>query len=223
MIASVLIDQMLPALKTSYLVEEVLEWMDESELSQLPVVDAGNYLGLVSLSTIEDPALSGEALSEIPLEHAHTFASEDQHIIELVGLALQNQLKVIPVLGKGGIYLGSIAVGEMLEKYADAMDSGERGAVLVLNVKPKDYSLSEISRLVESNGAKIMMSYYTPRQSYDINGENLLTLKLNQVNVAHILATLERFGYVVTEVHASEPVTSVDQERLDMLMRYLAT
>ena len=223
MIASALIDQMLPSLKPSYLLEEVLEWMEESELSQLPVVDGGRYLGLVSVGLTQDPRYSGALLSEMPLDHSHVFAREDQHLLEMVGLAVQHQLRVIPVVSKSGDYLGAIAVTELLEKYAEALETGERGAIIVLNLPPKDYSLSEISRLVESNGAKIMMSYYTPHHAPDRAGEAFLTLKLNQVNVAHILATLERFGYLITEVHANEPVASVDQERLDMLMRYLAT
>lgn len=223
MIASVLIDQMLPALKTSYLVEEALEWMEESELTQLPVVDGDSYLGLISQATVLDPRLSGVSLSDIPLEHTHTAAGEDQHWLELISLAVQNRLKVIPILDKTGSYLGAFAVTELFEKYAESQETGERGAILILNVKPKDYSLSEISRLIESNGAKVLTSHYASHSPYGLEGDNLLTLKLNQVNVAHILATLERFGYVVTEVHASEPVTSVDQERLDMLMRYLAT
>jgi len=37
------------------------------------------------------------------------------------------------------------------------------------------------------------------------------------------VATLERFGYDVEEAHANDPIESVDQERLDMLLRYLAT
>lgn len=223
MIASALIDQMLPALKTSYLVEEVLEWMEESELPQLPVVENGRYLGLVSVSAMSDPGLAGMQLSQIPLEHTHTFAYDEQHILELIGLAVQNGLKVIPVLEKSGDYLGAISVQELFEKYAESTETGERGAIIVLNVKPRDYSLSEISRLVESNGAKILMSHYSGSYAYDITGNSYLTLRLNQVNVAHILATFERFGYVISEVHASEPVGNVDQERLDMLMRYLAT
>ena len=223
MIASLLIDPMLPALKTSYPVEEVLEWMEESELSQLPVVDNGRYLGMVSVNEMSDPGLSGVLLSGMPLEHSRTFAYEDQHLLELVGLAVRHDLKVVPVLEKSGAYLGAVPVTELLEKYAETTGADERGAIIVLNVKPADYSLSEISRLVESNGAKIIMSYYTSPSGYDLSGEHFLTLKLNQQNIAHVLATFERFGYVVREVHANEPVASLDQERLDMLMRYLAT
>lgn len=223
MIASVLIDPMLPALKTSYLIEEVLEWMEESGLSQLPVVEDERYLGLVSVGAMTEWAPAGAALSEIPLEHIHVHAYEDQHMLELIGMAVENRLKVIPVLDKTGRYLGAVSVPELLEKYGESIGAAEKGAIIVLEIKPLDYSLSEISRLVESNGAKIIMSHYSGSHMYDSPGSQYLTLKLNNVNVAHIVATFERFGYTVSEVHASEPVANVDQERLDMLMRYLAT
>ena len=223
MIASVLIDPMLPALKTSYPIEEVLEWMEESGLSQLPVVDDEKYLGLVSVSAMTEWNPSGAVLSSMPLDHIHLHADEDQHILELIGLAVKHRVRVVPVLAKNGSYLGAISVPELFEKYCESIGATEAGAIVVLDVKPQDYSLSEISRLVESNGAKVVMSRYSGSHMYETPGNQYLTLKLNQVDVAHILATFERFGYTVAEVHASEPVSSVDQERLDMLMRYLAT
>lgn len=223
MIASVLIDPTLPALKSSYLVEEVLEWMAECEISQLPVVDDERYLGLVSVGMMSDPAMSQLPISEIQYEHSQIFVYEDQHILELVSVAVKHELDVMPVLKKSGAYAGVIVVNELLAKYAEFMETGERGAIIVLKISPRDYSLSEISRIAESNGAKILMSHYTADYHYDNKGENYLTLKLNQVNVTHIVASFERFGYIISEVHANEPIASVDQERLDMLMRYLAT
>ncbi len=197
--------------------------MEESGLSQLPVVEDERYLGLVSVSVMTDWGPAGAVLSEIPLEHMHVHADEDQHMLELIGLAAKHRLKVIPVLEKSGRYLGAVSVPELFEKYGESIGAAEKGAIIVLDIQPQNYSLTEISRLVESNGAKIIMSHYSGSHMYDAPGSQYLTLKLNQVNVAHILATFERFGYTVSEVHASEPVANVDQERLDMLMRYLAT
>lgn len=223
MIASVLIDQTLPALKNSYQVAEVLEWMADNEISQLPVVEDERYLGLVSVGMMSDPAQSQLPISEIQYEHPQVFVFEDQHILELVSVAIKHELEILPVLNRSGGYSGVIVVNELLIKYAEFMETGERGAIIVLKIKPRDYSLSEISRIAESNGAKILVSHYTADYHYDDKGENYLTLKFNQVDVSHIVASFERFGYIISEVHANEPIASVDQERLDMLMRYLAT
>ena len=49
-----------------------------------------------------------------------------------------------------------------------------------------------------------------------------LTLKINRENITSIVATLERFGYTVEASYAHEPVESIEQERYNMLMKYLS-
>jgi hypothetical protein len=49
----------------------------------------------------------------------------------------------------------------------------------------------------------------------------IVHLKINQKDLSRIVATLERFDYQVVEVHHKSESTSLDQERLDLLMKYL--
>jgi len=49
----------------------------------------------------------------------------------------------------------------------------------------------------------------------------LVHLKINIPDLTRVVATLERFDYQVIEVHHKSEVTSLDQERLDQLMKYL--
>jgi acetoin utilization protein AcuB len=99
----------------------------------------------------------------------------------------------------------------------------ERGAIVEIKIAQRDYSLAEVSRLIESNGVKIISSYYHTPQVGDVITDSYLTLKLNQSDIAASLATLERFGYNITGVYAHDPIENIDQERLDSLLRYLAT
>ena len=50
-----------------------------------------------------------------------------------------------------------------------------------------------------------------------------LTLKLNRRDITPVVSTLERFGYQFEAAFANAPIESIDQERLDLLMRYLNT
>jgi phage gp36-like protein len=87
-------------------------------------------------------------------------------------------------------------------------------------MEERDYSLTQISRYVEENNAKIISALVAQDEidPYRIR----LTLKLNTDNLARITATLERFGYVVTAQFSGTAVASEDeQERYDALLRYL--
>ena len=90
----------------------------------------------------------------------------------------------------------------------------------MLGMKEQDYSLAEISRLIESNDCKILSSFLVT----DETNPNYvkLTLKLSKTELTRIVATLERYNYtVLTQFHESDNINN-DQERLDLLMKYLS-
>ena len=223
MVAATLLNPMLPTLKVTDSVSTALGWMDEYHTPQLAVAEEGAYRGLVSENLLLDLPDDNVPLADIIRQHQDVYANEDQHVYELLRLANQYQLKVIPVVDEEGILTGTILVNDLLENFADLLGVQELGAVLVLKVAERDYSLSELSRLIESNGTKIISSYYTSAATYGNPGDARLTLKLNRTDINPVIATLERYGYAIEEAHANDPVESIDQERFDMLLRYLAT
>jgi acetoin utilization protein AcuB len=223
MLAATLINPMIPVLKLTDQVSMALDWMDEFRTSQLIITDAGIYKGIVSQDILFEIADTSEFLSSVIIQHEDIFASEDQHPYELLRLVNQFGLLIIPVVHEGKTFSGSILVNDLVEHFVNELGVQEKGAVLVLKVAERDYSLAEISRLIESNGTKVLSSYYSSSEAAHPLQESRLTLKLNRTHITPVIATLERFGYDIIEAHANDPIESVDQERLDMLLRYLAT
>ncbi|KAA6440081.1 CBS domain-containing protein [Dyadobacter flavalbus] len=223
MLAATLINPMIPVLKLTDPVSMALDWMDEFSVKQLVVADSGIYQGIVSEDILYDVVDSSDSLSKIIIQHKDIFASEDQHPYELLRLVNQFGLLIIPVLHEDRTFAGSILVNDLVEHFVNELGVQEKGAVIVLKIAERSYSLSEISRLIESNGTKILSSYYSSGETYNPANEARLTLKLNRTHITPVIATLERFGYEIEEAHANDPIESVDQERLDMLLRYLAT
>jgi acetoin utilization protein AcuB len=226
MIASELINPMLPVLKPTDRVSTALEWMEEFHLQHLPVVENNHFKGLVIEDRLLDTPNSSSIVADTFLDHEGFFASEDQHIYELLRIINQQEpvTSILPVMHQDSSWAGSILVSELLSRFSQLLGAQEKGAILVLRIAQRDYSLSEVSRLVESNGAKVISSYYSTVALAGLAEEHsLLTLKLNRTDIAPIVATLERFGYIIEEAHSNDPIDSMDQERLDMLLRYLAT
>ena len=151
-----------------------------------------------------------------------TFVLEDQHLLEVLGLVIQHQMEVIAVLNEGQGFIGTISVNELLKHFVQELGVQEAGAILILALNERDYSLTEISRLIESNNVKIISSYFSSA-AYGMPDRSRLTLKLNRRDIAPVISTLERFGYQIEAAFANAPVESIDQERLDSLLRYLNT
>ena len=222
MLAATLLDPLLPVLKPTDTVARTLQWMEEYRSPQLIVADEDRYLGLVSEAVLFDVPDDSLPLSELPMQCSEVYATTEQHLYELLRLASLHQLDLVPVLDQDKKLEGGIPTRALLTHFSELLGIPEPGAVVVLNMAERDYSLTEISRHTEANGVKIRSSYYSipPVGS---NKEPSLTLKLNRTDIMSLVATFERFGYDIQSVHASDPILSSDQERLDMLMRYLAT
>ena len=139
-------------------------------------------------------------------------------VFEVVKLISKDKLTIIPVLDEGDHYIGLITLADILKHYADSGIFEDAMGVIVLEVGIKSYSLSEISTLVEAEGARIMSSYMTPNPEHETFD---LTLKINQQELSRILSSFNRRGYIVKEFYHQSEFTDDIQTRYDSLMNYL--
>ena len=222
MLAAELIDPMLPALKPTDTVGQALDWMQEHRIGQLVLTDQGEYRGIVSEELLMDVADDERPVGTVLRLFEQTYTLEDRHMFEVLALVVQQQMDVVAVLTEGREFIGTISVNELLKQFAQELGIQETGAILILNLSERDYSLTEISRLIESNHVKIISSFFSSA-AYGMPDRSRLTLKLNRRDISPVISTLERFGYHIEAAFANAPVESIDQERLDSLLRYLNT
>ncbi|WP_128547649.1 CBS domain-containing protein [Larkinella soli] len=222
MLASELIDPMIPALKPTDTVGQALDWMQEHRVGQLVIVDQGEYKGVVNEDLLLDVPNDTQQLSEVMRLFEHLYVYENQHLYELLSLIVEHRLQVLAVVSEGREFIGTVSSGELLKQFAQLLGVQEGGAILILAINERDYSMAEISRLVESNNVRIISSYFSGA-AYGMPDKSRLTLKLNRKDITAVVATLERFGYSIEAAFANTPIESVDQERLDLLLRYLDT
>ncbi len=222
MLATELIDPMIPALKSSDSVGQALDWMQEHHIGQLVLTDQGEYRGLVTEELLMDIPDDTQSLSNVMRLFEQVYVFENQHLYEILSLIIQHRMDVVAVLNEGREFIGTVSASELIRQFAQELGVQEAGAILILDLNERDYSLTEISRLVESNNVKIISSYFSSA-SYGMPDRSRLTLKLNRRNITAVISTLERFGYQIEAAFANTPVESIDQDRLDSLLRYLNT
>lgn len=126
---------------------------------------------------------------------------------------------MVCVLDEEDIYTGVITVQDTLTSFAQTAAVQMPGAILVLSMNHIDYSLAEISRLIEENHARILSSII--KEDPLDPGKIRLTLKLNEQDLSRIVATLERFNYRVIGRYQETKPMGTEKDRIDMLLRYL--
>lgn len=219
MFAKDLINPMLPVLKSTDAVGEVMDWMEEYRIGQLPLVNNKEYRGLISLDTLVD---ADEDLPLLALQPAFSdiVVSENQHLFEVLSVSQKYDLQAVAVLNEEHKFTGTISINELLNQFAKNLGTQELGAVLEIAVENRSYSLAEISRLIESNDTKIISSYYSSPVTSE-ETKDILTLKLNRQDITHVVATLERYDYDIVGAYNFEALETPDRERYDLLMKYL--
>ena len=220
MIAEELINQMIPPLKLSDTVQKAINWMEEFRIDHLPVVENQQYLGLISEEAILQSSKTNVPISTFSFEYKDIFVQQYQHFYDVIKIATENNIQIISVLNEFNKFLGIITVKDTVSAFAGMSAIQSPGGIIVLSLKEIDYSLSEISRLIESNDAKILSSYISTDE-LDISRLKL-TLKLNKVDLSRIIATFERFNYKIIAQFQETELVSDDKERLDLLLKYLS-
>jgi acetoin utilization protein AcuB len=126
---------------------------------------------------------------------------------------------MVAVVTDENTYTGVITIQDTMTSFAQTAAVQMPGSVLVLSMNHIDYSLGTIGRLVEENQAKILSSMV--KEDPLDNNKLRLVLKINQIDLSRIVATLERFGYRVIGRYQETKSAPPEKERLDMLLRYL--
>ncbi len=219
MIALEIINQMIPPLKTSDTAGKAYKWMEELRTSQLPVLENGFYRGFITEEIILEDNNLEKKIGTFGLEGESCFVFFHQHIYDVMKIATDNGAHIVAVLDEENKYQGVINVEDTITAFAQTAAVQSPGGVVVISMLQIDYSLAEISRLIEAEGAKILSSWITDDV---LDGAKVkLTLKINKADLSHIIATLERFDYkIISRFHETKESAS-DQEKMDIFMKYL--
>jgi acetoin utilization protein AcuB len=147
------------------------------------------------------------------------YVSDNQHLFEVIGLAARLKLSVVPVLDSKNHYKGVITTSDLIRHIAGISSMDQPGGIIVLELIERDYSLSHIAQIVESNNIKVLSMYITsPAESTRLE----VTLKVNTTDLLALIKTFERYNYdVKTWVTTNDSIDSFYSERFDLLMKYL--
>ncbi|MCE4564163.1 CBS domain-containing protein [Maribellus sp. CM-23] len=199
--------------------KKALNYMDVNRVSHIPVVDESKYLGLVSDKLIYDLNLMDEPISreldKLNTTHAHV----DQHIFELAVLMYKLKISVLPVLDKDHYYMGSITLYDLARRFASLFSLQEMGGVLVLEMNVNDYSVAQITQIIESNDVKIL-SFFVDRKP----GTNMLDviIKLNTEELSAVVQALMRYDYNVKATYQDRSMLNdLYKDRYDQFMKFM--
>ncbi len=218
MIALDLITEDIPPLKHTDTGEVALRWMEEFKVNHLAVLKGENFVGLVSEDDLLDKNDLSKTLDTLFDHLPRPYVLGDRHIYEVLGLASNDHLTLVPVLDEKEHFLGSINIVHLIQRIADTGSIKEAGGIIILEMNETDYSLAHIAQIIESENARILSTFITS----PVNTKKLqLTLKINRIDLGRIIRALERYDYSIKASFQRNSHHEDLQDRYDELMKYL--
>ncbi len=218
MLVRELITDEIPPLKVTDTGRKALAWMEEFKVAHLPVIDGTSYLGMISEADILDSNIPDQPLSKHPLTLNDPENIADQHVYDAIRMAAGLNLTVIPVVDKKHKYLGMVTINNLIQNTNKMAAISEPGGIIVLEMNVRDYSLTEVARIVESNDAKILSSYIRTLPGTD-NME--LTLKINKEDLAGVIQTFERYNYNIVATFNETKHLEDLKSRFESFMKFI--
>src|SRR5688572_11491953 len=194
MTARELISPLIPPLKLSDTGDKALIWMHEFSVAYLPVISKGKFIGLLHEEDVMDLDDPSEPIRHFELKLPKPFVTEGMHFYDVIKLAAEMKLAIIPVVDKEENYLGIITQESIINAFAQMSSVSENGSVLVLELNKNDYSLAAVARIVEENNASVLSAYIaTHNDTMKVN----VTLKISSSEIKEMTASFERHNFKV--------------------------
>ncbi len=218
MLVRQLISTELPVLEGTDTGDKALQLMQEFQLSHLPLVDRNVYKALISEEYLLNWSTPGQELSTANFLNFQPVVYGHLHPYEALARAIQQNISLVPVIDDAHQYTGSVSRNSLLAYLYRNSGLEKPGGIITLEVSPAHYSLSEIARICENNDVIVLNTQvftYPEKDTLEV------TLKTNSHELQSLVASFERYEYVVKEVFGEMPAYEGLQERYKLLMNYI--
>jgi len=217
MLVSQLLNTSFPSLNIADKASFALQLMDDYDVLHLPVLSEDKFVGIVAKDDLLDAEEADIHLSNPEVLKKISVKSEE-HFLNALKLISNQDLSLLPVVNEQMELLGVVLSKELMKAVSLFLGMEEKGAVIVLETDKRNFSFGELSRLVETND-----SYITQLNTYTESGTGMviITLKINKIEVSDIVATFQRYDYVVRYYFGEEEYANELKENYNHLISYL--
>jgi predicted transcriptional regulator len=186
-------------------------------ITHFPVIENNKLLG----SFAEEDIQTIENKEEELIAHAHLlnsfFADEKATVLELLKIFADNDSNIIPVLNEHKEYIGYFDLRDVLDIFSTSPFMIEEGETLIVEKLKTDYSMSQITQIIEATGGKLLGLYISEKTAENTQ----VTLKIISDDLNEIVQTFRRYDYKIISMHENDIYLEDLKNRSEYLQKYL--
>lgn len=204
------------AIDSEATIATVQEFFDELKFSHFPVVDEGIYIGSIA-SDDSETFDSFKKVFDYRYSLEGFFAREKMIWLDVLEVFAKNKSNLVPVLNENNTYLGYYEIRDILNFFHETPFLQESGGIIVVQKKTLEYSMGEITQIIESNNGKIIGLFVSES---DLKNTQV-TIKINLGVMNEIIQSFRRYNYEIISEHFEDNYINTLKERSDYLDKYL--
>jgi len=184
--------------------------------SHIPIQKNGVFLGCLSENDIYCFD-SDKIINDILYAIEGFYVKKNSTWLNVLGEFASNDCNIMPVLDSKNKYLGYYQLVDIISLFNKTPFLSEPGGIIIVEKAYNDYSLSEISQIIESNNVKLLGLFVSSQE----NDMTQITIKIENSGLNAIFESLRRYGYNIILGHEDDEFLKMLKDRSSYLNRYL--
>jgi predicted transcriptional regulator len=197
-------------------IASVQDFFADLNFSHFPVLEDGIFIGSIAADDVETFDSDKKAIDyKYTLERF--FARKSMIWLDVLEVFAKNHTNVIPILDENNVYTGYYEMEDIIKFFHETPFLKEPGGIIIVEKGLLDYSMSEITQIVESNNGKVLGSFISEATLENVQ----ITIKIGLGAINEIIQTFRRYNYDIISEHQEDTYINSLKERSDYLDKYL--
>jgi CBS domain-containing protein len=204
------------ALRTTDTVTDAQDLFAEYPFSHFPVLENGTYIGCVGSEDVELMDID-KTMEDARFTMERFFTRDTAIWLDVLEVFAKNETNLVPVLNAENKYLGYYEITDIIKFFSESPFLKEEGGILIVEKGITDYSMSQVTQIVESNNGRLLGVFISEASLQKVQ----ITLKISLGGLSEIIQTFRRYNYDIISEHQEDTYLNTLKDRSDYLDKYL--
>jgi len=204
------------AIDSKETIADVQDFFVDVSFSHFPILEEKIFIGCIASDDIETFDVDKNA-ADYKYALEGFFARNNMKWLDVLEAFAKNHTNIVPVLDENNAYLGYYELEDIVKFFHETPFLKEQGGIIVVQKNISDYSMSQITQIVESNNGKLLGLFVSEADIEKIQ----VTIKIAIGPINDIIQTFRRYNYEIISEHHEDNYLNNLKERSDYLDKYL--
>ena len=197
-------------------IEKVQDFFVEISFSHFPVLENGVFVGCIASEDVETFEVQ-KKLSDYRFTLEGFFVRTSMSWLDVLEVFARNNANIVPILDETNKYIGYYEVTDIIKFFNGTPFLKEIGGIIIVEKNTNEYSMSQITQIVESNNGKLLGVFISEATNEKVQ----ITIKITLGSINEIIQSFRRFNYEIVSEHHEDNYFNVLKERSEYLDKYL--